>query len=172
MGSICEDIIGIFHWHNPSGRIMALGSTQPLTKMSTRNISCGVKAGGWQPYHLHVLTVSKSRSLNLLEPSGPVQACNEIAFAFTTLKCLASLAGYFIHESVAYVVCLISIQLRVQWVLGGSFLRGKMYLKLEADDTPPSNAKFNITYRDSFTVYITLHCNKNVSYAITLMFRF
>jgi hypothetical protein len=36
---------------------MALGSTQPLTEMSTRNISWGVNAAGawgWQPYHLHV----------------------------------------------------------------------------------------------------------------------
>ena len=31
-------------WHNPSGRTMALGSTQPLTEMSTRNISWWVKA--------------------------------------------------------------------------------------------------------------------------------
>ena len=30
---------GIFHWDNPSGRTMALGSTQPPTEMSTRNIS-------------------------------------------------------------------------------------------------------------------------------------
>jgi hypothetical protein len=37
---------GIFHRHNPSGRTMALGSTQPLTEMSTRNISWGVKATG------------------------------------------------------------------------------------------------------------------------------
>jgi hypothetical protein len=38
------------------GRTMALGSTQPLTEMSTRNISCGVNAAGaygW-PDHLHV----------------------------------------------------------------------------------------------------------------------
>jgi hypothetical protein len=28
------------------GRTMALGSTQPLTQMSTRNISWGVKAAG------------------------------------------------------------------------------------------------------------------------------
>jgi hypothetical protein len=35
-----------FHLHNPSGRTMALGSTQPLTEMNTRNISCGVKAAG------------------------------------------------------------------------------------------------------------------------------
>ena len=32
--------------HNPSGRTMALGLTQPLTEMSTRNISWGVKAAG------------------------------------------------------------------------------------------------------------------------------
>ena len=31
--------------HNPSGRIVALGSTQPLTEMSTRNISWGGKGG-------------------------------------------------------------------------------------------------------------------------------
>jgi len=30
-----------FHWHNPSGRTMALGLTQPLTEMSTRNGSLG-----------------------------------------------------------------------------------------------------------------------------------
>ena len=36
-----DDVIGIFHWHNPSGRTMTLGSTQPLTEMSTRNISWG-----------------------------------------------------------------------------------------------------------------------------------
>jgi hypothetical protein len=38
------------HWNfsltNPSGRTMALGSTQPLTEMITRNISWGVKATG------------------------------------------------------------------------------------------------------------------------------
>jgi len=42
-GSIPEDVIGIFHWHNPSDRTMALGSTQPLTEMSTRSISWGVR---------------------------------------------------------------------------------------------------------------------------------
>ena len=31
------------HWNNPSGRTMTLGSTQPLTEMSTRNISEVVK---------------------------------------------------------------------------------------------------------------------------------
>ena len=56
---------------------MALGLTQPLTEMSTRNISSAVKAAGvygWQTCHLHVPIVLKSGSLNLLELSGPIQA--------------------------------------------------------------------------------------------------
>jgi hypothetical protein len=40
-GSIPEGVTGIFYWHNPSGHTMALGSTQPLTEMSTINISWG-----------------------------------------------------------------------------------------------------------------------------------
>jgi len=34
-------------------------------------------------YHLQLPIVMKSGSLNLLEPSGPVQACNGIAVHFT-----------------------------------------------------------------------------------------
>jgi hypothetical protein len=55
---------------------MALGSNEPLTEMSTRNISWGVKADGaygWQPYHSYVPTVLKSESLNLLVPPRPLQ---------------------------------------------------------------------------------------------------
>ena len=40
-GSIPDDVIGIFYLHNPSGRTLTLGSTQPLTEMSTTNISWG-----------------------------------------------------------------------------------------------------------------------------------
>jgi hypothetical protein len=32
--------------HNPSGRTLALGLTQPVTEMSTSYISWGVKAAG------------------------------------------------------------------------------------------------------------------------------
>jgi hypothetical protein len=46
VGSIPDGVIGIFHWHNPYGRTMALGLTQPLTEMSTKNISWVVKAAG------------------------------------------------------------------------------------------------------------------------------
>ena len=38
-GSIPDGVIAIFYGHNPSDRTMALGSTQPLTEMSTRSIS-------------------------------------------------------------------------------------------------------------------------------------
>jgi hypothetical protein len=41
VGSIPDGVIGIFLWHNPCGHTMALGSTQPLTEMSTRSISWG-----------------------------------------------------------------------------------------------------------------------------------
>jgi hypothetical protein len=73
VGSIPDGVIGIFHWHNPSSCNMDLGLIQPLTEMSTRNTSWGVKvdgAQGWQPNYLHVPTVLKSGSLYLLEPSG------------------------------------------------------------------------------------------------------
>jgi elongation factor P hydroxylase len=32
------DEVDFLNWPNPSGRTMALGSTQPLTEMSTRNL--------------------------------------------------------------------------------------------------------------------------------------
>jgi hypothetical protein len=45
-GSIC-DVIGFFNGPIPSSRTMALGSTQPLTEMSTRHLPGGKE----QPAH-------------------------------------------------------------------------------------------------------------------------
>jgi hypothetical protein len=36
-GSIPDEVIRFFNWPNPSNRIMALWSIQPMTEMSTRN---------------------------------------------------------------------------------------------------------------------------------------
>jgi hypothetical protein len=44
-GSIPGEVVGIFYLPNPSSRIITLGSTQPLTEMSTRNLPWGVKRG-------------------------------------------------------------------------------------------------------------------------------
>ena len=57
---------------------MALGSTQPLTEISTRSIPWGhrrsvPKADNLPPSYAFV---TKSGNLNFLEPSEPVQACN------------------------------------------------------------------------------------------------
>jgi hypothetical protein len=38
MGLIPDEVIGFFILHNLSSHTMALGSTQPLTEMSTRNL--------------------------------------------------------------------------------------------------------------------------------------
>ena len=64
---------------------MALGSTQPLTEMSTRSISWG-KGGRY--VRLTTLppscaVVMKFGNLIFLEPSGPLQACNGTAFCLT-----------------------------------------------------------------------------------------
>jgi hypothetical protein len=45
VGLIPDGVTGIFHWHNPLGCTMALGSTQPLTEMSIRDISGGGGGG-------------------------------------------------------------------------------------------------------------------------------
>jgi hypothetical protein len=40
-GSNPDEVMGFFNWPNPSTRTMGLGSTQPLTEMSTRNLPGG-----------------------------------------------------------------------------------------------------------------------------------
>ena len=87
-GSIPDGVIGIFLCYNPSDRTMALGSTQPLTEMSTRSISWGT---GGRCVRLTTLppscaVVTKSGNLNFLEPSGSVQACNGTALPFMLSK--------------------------------------------------------------------------------------
>jgi hypothetical protein len=114
-GSIPNGVTGIFHWHNSSGHTTVLELTQALTEMSTRNISWGVKLAGaydWQPYHLHLPIVLKSGSLNLLEPSGPVQACNGISLPYIHIQgppkgCIHSLElspGFVMHKGIPIAI--------------------------------------------------------------------
>jgi hypothetical protein len=52
-GSILDEIIGLLNWLYPSSRTMALGSTQSLTEMSTRNLPGGK---GWPAHKADNLT--------------------------------------------------------------------------------------------------------------------
>jgi hypothetical protein len=73
-GSISDGVTGFFHWHNPSGRTMALGSTQPLTEMST-----GIFPGGkgCRCVGLTNLAPSCADCLKIWEPQPPgtLRAC-------------------------------------------------------------------------------------------------
>jgi hypothetical protein len=65
---------------------VALGSTQPLTEMST-GVFPGGKGGrcvGLTSLPPSCAVVMKSGNLNFLEPSGPLQACNGSALPFLT----------------------------------------------------------------------------------------
>jgi hypothetical protein len=60
-----------FHLPNPSSRTMDLGSTQPLTKLSTRNIPGGKKRPARKAHNLATIcepNVWKCGSLNLSQP--------------------------------------------------------------------------------------------------------
>ena len=68
-GSVPNGVIGIFHWYSPSSLTVALGSTQPLTEMSTRNIYWGVK--GVRCVGLTTLPPSCADCLEIWEPQPP-----------------------------------------------------------------------------------------------------
>jgi hypothetical protein len=85
---------------------MALGSTQPVTEMSTRNISLGRGGEGGRCIRLTVLPLSCTGCLEIWEPQPPVQACNGIALHFTHTR-TASFA-FFLFLMV-YVTKLLSI---------------------------------------------------------------
>jgi len=67
-GSISDDVIEIFHWHNPSGDTMALGLTHPLKGMSIRAISW---SKGGRFVGLKTLSHSCADCLQIWEPQPP-----------------------------------------------------------------------------------------------------
>jgi hypothetical protein len=116
-GSIPDSVIGSFIWHtcNPSDRTMALGSTQPLTEMTTRRISWGVNvagAKGWQPYHLPVLLSWNLGTLTSWDPLGHSRPVTGLLylylFYFTYIRTMLAaffktslLCGIFLQSSIA-----------------------------------------------------------------------
>jgi hypothetical protein len=70
------DEVDFFKWPNSSSRTMVLGSTQPLTEMSTKNLPGGKKRPAHRADNLVancVPNVWKCGSLNLSQPYGPPQ---------------------------------------------------------------------------------------------------
>jgi hypothetical protein len=66
--SIPSGVTGIFHWHYPPGRTTFLGSTHPLTILSTRNI--GKAKENWRVM-LKSLPPLCVDSLEIWEPQPP-----------------------------------------------------------------------------------------------------
>ena len=87
-----------FFIDNLSGRTTALGSTQHLTEMSTRNISWGLMRT--VPKADKLTTFLKSGSLNLLDPSGPLQPCRGTAALMSYKKLCYRGAAYIAHQDI------------------------------------------------------------------------
>jgi hypothetical protein len=71
-GSIPGGFIRILHLYKPSGRTTALGLTQPLTEMSTRNNSWEIKAAGATFMCRLFCNLGASASWNPMDLSRPV----------------------------------------------------------------------------------------------------
>ena len=86
-GSIPGGVTGFFSDVSPSDRSMVLGSTQPLVKMSTRNIPGG-KGGRCVRLTTYHHTVPLSRNLGALtslEPSGPARPVTGVLYLYLYL---------------------------------------------------------------------------------------
>jgi hypothetical protein len=89
-GSILDGVFGIFHWHKHSRCTMVLGLTQPLTEMSSRNISCGGKGG--RCVGLTTLLPTCADCLEIREPQPPgtftgcPAACSGVALPLRLLS--------------------------------------------------------------------------------------
>jgi len=86
---------------------MALGSTQPVTEMSTRCICWGYSSRCVRLTTLppSCAVVMKSGNLNFLEPSGPLQACNGTALPFLIFCCINTCFSRICFSVILMYVC-------------------------------------------------------------------
>jgi hypothetical protein len=114
VASSFPDVMGFFNWPDPASRTIALGSTQPLTEMSTRNLSGG--QGGrcveltTSPPFVSQISRGKCENLDVSRQFGPPWPVTGIALPLlvpisSELKpvCMcvcACLSGFEAHFSV------------------------------------------------------------------------
>ena len=74
-GSIPDGVTGFFHWHNPSGRTMALGVDSASNRNEYQEYFLGAKGG--RCVGLTTLPASSAGCLEILEPQPPgtLRAC-------------------------------------------------------------------------------------------------
>ena len=91
---------------------MALGSTQPLTEMSTRNISWGKEGRCVRLTTLppSCAVVTKSGNPNFLEPSGLLQACNGTALPLPFISDFVKSTRYSCQISIKEIFFSIDFQ--------------------------------------------------------------
>jgi hypothetical protein len=103
-----------FNLRNPASRTMALGTTQPLTEISTRNLPEGIKGG--RRVRLSILPPSVSPlpircgSIDVSQPYGPSQPVIRIAFLQHTKATAHPLHSLLLSTS------LISTELNTDWL--------------------------------------------------------
>jgi len=106
-GSNSDGVTGIFHWHNPSGRTMALGLTQPLTEMSTRNISWGLRRPVRRADNLTTLMCRLSWNLGASTFWNPKDLSRPV-MGLLYLFLLKQLIFFFYFYFFAFVFCTVS----------------------------------------------------------------
>jgi hypothetical protein len=108
VGSIPDEVIGFLKWPNPSNRTMALGSTQPLTEMSTKNLPGGKGRPARGADDLTAIcepTVYKMwepRRLTTLGPSWPVTGI-ALLFLLVTIAKTIKLMCFHVHRNFMYI---------------------------------------------------------------------
>jgi hypothetical protein len=99
MGSIPYEVNGFFNWPNPFGHTMGIGSTQPLSEMSTRNLPGGKE---WLACKADILTAICVLTIDIMwEPLH-----NTTVWAFTA--CYRDSFTFFMCQCVVWLLLLLS----------------------------------------------------------------